>query len=66
MTEHALYTLDELQKQYDIADLHPAKRKQIVNDDEVYWLLNDKLWFWPWVFWAIWIFAILIVGVVGE
>lgn len=70
MTEHALNTLDELQKQYDTADLHPVERKQIVNDDEVdeetYWLLNENFWIWPWVFWGIWIFSILFVGVMDK
>lgn len=69
MTEHA-YSLEELQKQYDTADPHHTERKQIVNEDdleeETYWLLNDKLGVWTWVFWGIWIFAILFVGVIGK
>lgn len=69
MTAHS-YTLEELQQEYDKADLQQAGRKQIVNDDELeeetYWLLNEKLWFWPYVWLGIWIFAILIVGVIGE
>lgn len=60
------YTLEELSKQYKQADLRPQPKHDLVEDEEVFWLLNEKLWFWPWIFWGIIIIAFLLVGVIGE
>lgn len=58
-------TLEQLQHEYEEADLQP-KHLELVKDEEVFFLLDESRPYWPWVFGILFIVSILISGMVGR
>jgi hypothetical protein len=55
--------LERLQNEYQEADLHP-RELDLVKDDELESYVN--FWLWPYLFWIVFIAAIIFLGVIGE
>jgi hypothetical protein len=57
-------TLERLQNEYQEADLHPRKFEEKTDDElmEAY----ENFWLWPYLFWILFIAAILLPGVIDR
>jgi hypothetical protein len=56
-------TIERLQKEYQEADLHPRKLES--NEDE--WMeAYVNFWLWPYLFWIVFIAAIILPGVISK
>jgi hypothetical protein len=57
-------TLECLQNEYQEADLHPRKTELVKEDEllEAY----ENFWLWPYLFWIIFIAAIILPGVIDR
>jgi hypothetical protein len=56
-------TIERLSEEYRQADLHP-RHAELVNEDELESYVN--FWLWPYLFWIVFIAAIIFLGVIGE
>jgi hypothetical protein len=56
-------TLERLQAEYQEADLHPRK---IESKEEEWMQAYENFWLWPYLFWMMFIAAIILPGVVGR
>jgi hypothetical protein len=57
-------TLERLQNEYQEADLHP-RELELVHEDELMEAYVN-FWLWPYLFWILFLAAILLPGVIGE
>jgi hypothetical protein len=56
--------LEQLQEEYINADLHPKKCELIHEDDLMEAYVN--FWLWPYLFWILFLAAILLPGVIEK
>jgi hypothetical protein len=57
-------TIERLSDEYRQADLHP-RELELVHEDELMEAYVN-FWLWPYLFWIIFIAAIILPGVIGR
>jgi hypothetical protein len=57
-------TIERLSEEYRQADLHPRKLELVQEDELMESYIN--FWLWPYLFWILFLAAILLPGVIGE
>jgi hypothetical protein len=57
-------TLERLQAEYQEADLHP--RKTEMSKEEEWMKAYENFWLWPYLFWVVFIAAIILPGVIER